>query len=450
MFHDVFAHALGLGDSSSCVSKPAPDGPDALKMQRFMGKYFGVFAGVTRSAKHALPNWPVNVHGCIGYWDTAFEQVRPTTLCRRTFKVAADAVARDDRRSYFPDLLTDVDAELDIKFMCLPIREVDELTGTFVDDGSPFNNKVWGLIVQTKAQTQAHRATYLPGVYPDVAWDTIKASVQSKANLRQGEKGEKLRFVAYRTKCSALSLQQVYAQVLRTNPVQMVNKIGCPFIEFFNTCKSVPYAVSADQTVLYDDTQDVRNVATLLDVQQLSEVVHCRPRQFETDVLHFVIKYVTRPSDMRQASTFLLTLLQRQSKFPRMQRQIERRLSDELSLMEPEFELGEALVALQKRAQMRTPRSIFELNWQAQASPHIELRNQLRTYVAEFTPSTETNYLAVAFEAACALRMPEEFTALFGQLMQRYDAEKGLFMFLDQSSRVDITAHVHGGLMSLL
>ena len=247
-----------------------------------------------------------------------------------------------------------------------------------------------------------------------------------------------------------MSVGQVYPQVLRTNPFQLVNKIGCHFIEFFNTCKFVPYAVSGNKTVLYDETQDVRNIATLLDVQQLSEVVHCRARQFETDVLHYVIKYVTQPSDMRQASTFLLTLLQQQSKFPRLQRQIERRLSDELSLMEPEFELGEALVALQKRARLRTPQSIFELNWQAQSSPHTELRQQLRAYMSEFGSLTETNYLAVAFEAACALRMSEEFTALFGQLMQRYDAEKGLFMFLDQSSRVDITAHVHGGLMSLL
>lgn len=436
MFNDVFAHALGLGDSSSC-------GKRADKMQRFTGPYFGVFAGVTRSVKHALSTWPFNVHGCIGYWDTTFTELRPSSLCRRTFKVASDAVVRDERRSYFPELMADVDAELDIKFMCLPIRDVDELTGTFVDDGSAFNNKAWGLIVQTRA----HRATYLPGVYPDVSWDVIKASVQSKAKLGQGEKA---RFVAYRTKCSAMSVRQVYSEVLRRNPFPMINKIGCHFMEFFNTCKHVPYAVSVDKTVTYDESQDVRNVATLLDVQQLSEVVHCRARQFESDVLHYVIKYVTQPRDMRQASTFLLTLLQRQSKFPRLQRQIERCLSDELSLMEPEFELGEALVALQKRARLRTPQSIFELNWQAQSSPHTELRHQLRAYMSKFTPLTETNYLAVAFEAACALRMAEQCTSLFGDLMQRYDAEKGLFMFLDGSSRVDITGHVHGGLMSLL
>jgi len=440
LFADVFAHALGLGDIVNC----GQDGRQGdLHSQRFTGSYFGVFAGVTRSAQHALPTWPINVHGCIGYWDADFAALRPKSLCRRTFKAAVDAVAGDDRRSYFPALMTDVDAELDIKFMCLPTRDVDGLTGAFVDDGSAFDNSAWGLIVQTRA----HRATYLPGVYPGAAWDAIKASVEAKAKVGQDEKP---RFVAYRTKRSAMTVRQLYAQVLRTDPFQMINKVGCHFIEFVNTCEHVPYAVSADKKVLYDDTQDVRNVATLLDVQQLSDIVYCRAKQFESDVLHYVIKYVTRPRDMRQASTFLLSLLQRQSKFPRLQRQIERRLSDELSVMEPEFELGEALVALQKRARLRTPKSIFELNWQAQSSPHTGLRHQLRSYVSEFTPLTETNYLAVAFEAACALRMPEEFTAIFGDLMQRYDAERGLFMFRDGSSRVDIAGHVHGGLISLL
>jgi AMMECR1 domain-containing protein len=436
LFCDVFAYALGFVKTANCTE-------DEAVVAKYTGPYFGVFAGVTRSAKHALSSWPRNVHGSIGYWDDEFAKLSPKSLCNRTFKVAFDAVFNDDRRNYFPELLTDVDAVLDIKFMCLPIRDVDELSGAFTDDGSLFSNNTWGLIVQTKL----HRATYLPGVFVDTAWDAIKASVLSKANVKDGEKA---RFVAYRTKRVAAPLRQVFAQVLRSNPKQIVDKLGCHFIEFVNTCAHVPYSVTADHTVLYDETQNVRNVATLLDIQQLSKLVPCTVKSFESEVLHYVIKYVTQPADMRQASTFLLTLLQQQKKFPRLQRQITSRLSSELGVMEPEFERGEALVALRRRARMRTPRSIFELNWQAQSSPSRQLRAQLHGYITDFTHDTETNFLAVAFEAACALYMSAQSTSLFCDLMRRYDAERGLFKFTDGSSRVDITGHVHRGLMMLL
>lgn len=436
LFCDVFAYALGFVGTANCTD-------DEAVLVKYTGPYFGVFAGVTRSAQHTLSTWPKNIHGSIGYWDDKFTKLSPKSLCNRTFNVALDAVFNDDRRTYFPELLTDVDAVLDIKFMCLPIRDVDERAGTFKDDGSLFSNNTWGLIVQTKL----HRATYLPGVYVDTPWDAIKASVLSKANAKEGEKA---RFVAYRTKRVAAPLRQVFAQVLRHNPQQIVNKLGCHFIEFVNTCEHVPYSVTADEVVLYDETQNVRNVATLLDIQQLSKIVPCTVKSFESEVLHYVTKYVTQPADMRQASTFLLTLLQSQKKFPRLQRRITSRLSSELGEMEPEFERGEALVALRRRARMRTPRSIFELNWQAQSSPRLELRDQLHAYITDFSRDTETNFLAVAFEAACALRMSSQSTSLFCDLMQRYDAERGLFMFTDRSSRVDITGHVHRGLMMLL
>jgi hypothetical protein len=115
--------------------------------------------------------------------------------------------------------------------------------------------------------------------------------------------------------------------------------------------------------------------------------------------------------------------------------------------MEPAFELGESLVALKKRLPMRTAQSVFELNWQAQVWPQKALRDALRSYASEFTSATETNYLAVAFEAACMLRMHKLAHALFCTLMQRYDAKRGLFRFLDGSARVDITCHVHSGLL---
>jgi hypothetical protein len=434
-FGDVFAYALGFSNAKNC-------GDNVSNMEKYTGRYFGVFAGVTRSVRHTLPSWPVNIHGSIGYWDEEFNMVSPVDLCNHAFRVAFDAVFHDDRRRYFPELLTDVNAVLDIKFMCMPVRDVDAATGKFVDDGSMFSNNTWGLIVQNNV----HRATYLPGVYMDTPWNAIKASVQSKAKVMRGEKA---RFIAYRTKRTSATLKQIYEYLLRASPSLVIKALGCHFISFSNTCQHVPYSVTADKQILYDESQDVRNVASLLDIQQLAELVPCKTNLFESDIKHYIIKYISRPAAMRQASTFLLTLLRHKKKSPRLQRCIAGHLISGLSSMESEFELGEALVALQMQVQMRTPQSIFELNWQAQASPRTELRYQLRTFMADFTRSTETNILAVAFEAACALRMHASIASLFSHLMRRYDAERGLFMFRDGSARIDITGHVHRGLMML-
>lgn len=433
MFQPVFEYALGLRTVPRCTD-----------MSAFKGSYFGVFVGVTRSKAHSIPDWPQNIHGSIGYWDHKFQHIEPEPLCMHTHRVALDAVFNDDRKKYFPSLLTDVDAVLDVKFMCLPIKGVDATTGLFVD-GSPFTNNEWGLLVQTNT---GHGATFLPKVYIDATWSTIKTHIMSKAGLSGVEEG--MRFFAYHTKRHSQSLCVIYGL---TSPKKLLAKFGCCFIKFVNQCADecahVPYAVTANQTVLYDKTQDVRNIATLLDLRRLSSVLPCKARTFSSDIKHYVHKYRRQPSDMRQASTFLLPLLQELNIFPRLQTKIVHRLSTQLSAMEPEFELGEALVALKVHQPMRTPRSVFELNWQAQAVGSKNLRDQLHAFVLGFTEQTETNYLAVAFEAACALRMSSTLRALFCQLMTRYDERRGLFKFLDGSSRIDIAGHVYRGFLSL-
>jgi hypothetical protein len=425
MFQSVYEHALGLSPMPDCADTSAYD-----------GDYFGVFVGVTRSAAHAVADWPQNIHGSIGYWDRDFKRVEPEPLCAHTHRVALDAAVNDDRKRYFPDLLTDIEAVLDVKFMCLPVHELDARAGSFAD-GSIFDNDEWGLLVQTPS---GRGATFLPKVY-HTDWTAIKSKLVSKAGLQPGEP---MRFFAYRTKRSARSVCQIYS---RTQPRKLLTKIGCCFLKFVNGCAHVPYAVTAQHAVVYDETQDVRNIATLLDVRKLSRVLPCKARTFSRDTAHYVRKYLANPESMRQASSFLLPLLQELRTHPKLQVRIARRLRTRLETLEPEFELGEALVALGKKRAMRAPRSVFELNWQAQAWPRRVLHDPLRRYARDFDSRTETNFLAVAFEAACALRMFTLAHRLFCQLMQRYDGQNGLFKFLDGSSRVDITCHVHGGFM---
>ncbi len=428
MFQSVYEYALGLTTRPECLDSSA-----------YVGNYFGVFVGVTRSAAHAVPKWPQNIHGSIGYWDRGFDKVEPDELCRHTHRVALDAVENDDRKKFFPDLLTDIEAVLDVKFLCLPLLNIDARTGFLAEANVLFDNGDWGLLVQSESGAGA---TFLPGVFKDTDWDTIKNRVLSKAGLQ--EAGEPVRFYAYRTKRSAALLCHIYS---RASPFKLLTKIGCCFVAFVNGCQHVPYAVTKQQTVVYDETQDVRNIATLLNIQRLSTTLPCKAKTFPADTTHYVRKYVKHHGSMQQASAFLLPLLEELRLHPELQTTIARRLTKNLDSMEPAFELGESLVALKKRIPMREAQSVFELNWQAQAWPRRALRDPLRSYASKITSDTETNYLAVAFEAACMLRMPKLAHALFCRLMKRYDASRGLFKFLDGSARVDITCHVHSGLL---
>lgn len=429
MFQSVYEYALNLSPVPNCADVSAYD-----------GDYFGVFVGVTRSAAHAVENWPQNIHGSIGYWDRDFKRVEPEPLCAHTHRVARDAAVNDDRKQYFPDLLTDVEAVLDVKLLCLPVKELDAQTGKF-EDGSFFDNDACGLLVQTAS---GRGATFLPKVYHHPDWTTIKSNIVSKAGLQFGEP---MRFFAYVTKRSARTVCQIYK---RTQPQKLLERIGCCFLKFVDGCAHVPYAVTAQQTVLYDESQDVRNIATLLDVRKLSRVLPCKARMLARDTEHYVRKYLANPDSMRQASSFLLLLLRELQTHPQLQAKIARRLRTRLKTLEPEFELGEALVALGAKQAMRQPRSVFELNWQAQAWPRRVLHEPLIRYASEFDSRTETNYVAVAFEAACALRMCKLAHRLFCELMKRYDGQRGLFKFLDGSSRVDIACHVHGGFMRVV
>lgn len=463
MFYDVFEYALGLTSIINCKDKQQTTGP-----------YFGVFVGVTRSNKHKIPTWPEDIHGSIGYWDKDFLQVDSLQLCKHTYRVAYDAIFKDDRRKYFPDLFTDVDAELDIKFMQLPIREIDLSSGKFLDNNTLFTNNDMGLI----AQSATARATYLPGVFIDTMWDDIKESLISKAGAKSNSR---LRFYGYTTKRVVVTMRQLYHHIIKTKPLLLFNKLGCQFLSFIDNSRitHVPYSVTKSKQIVYDETQDVRNIGTLLDIKQMAKMLQCPLKSgvihtLHAEAMYYLDKYMKNPEDLRQASAFLLMLLHNEpvdinsdKLFRRETEMIKRRLYSDVkqNRLEPEFEMGEVLIALNYVSpslvppkvfkQFRVPQSIFELNWQAQSflslqkQKKIDLSKQLDHYISEFTNHTETNYLAVAFEAATALQN-EHVPDLFCDLIVRYDASRGLFIFLDGSSRIDISGHVYRGFMNLL
>lgn len=76
-------------------------------------------------------------------------------------------------------------------------------------------------------------------------------------------------------------------------------------------------------------------------------------------------------------------------------------------------------------------------------------------YVSEWDlQKIETNYLAVAWEALTALCKKGNYNkglhVLLCELMKRCDINNGLFLFKDNSGRIDISGHVYRGFMNLM
>ena len=109
-------------------------------------KSFGAFVAVYRSIRDTLPSWPQNIHGCIGNWDDKFQSYGDATLIDIIASVSNSAVNTDDRRHYFKNsLFSDVGSSFKVYFMVEPTI----FDTTTINDNEYFDNKTYGLIVQS-------------------------------------------------------------------------------------------------------------------------------------------------------------------------------------------------------------------------------------------------------------------------------------------------------------
>ena len=107
---------------------------------------FGVFVTIKRQQK--LKEWPVDIHGCIGYWDNQFNQLTKQELYKNALRVGKDAATKDNRKNYFKKSLEkDALSLIEIDFMMKPLLIVDIKTGK-MSNGQKYNNNDFGLIVQ--------------------------------------------------------------------------------------------------------------------------------------------------------------------------------------------------------------------------------------------------------------------------------------------------------------
>ena len=433
---------------------------------------FGVFVTVRRFRTRSTH--PQNIHGCIGYWSNDYQTLSNTKLLRHIQRVSYQATHNDPRKHGFTCALTqDSRSSYELHFMMQPLHDVDPHTGV-MSNGKKFYNQKYGLIVEAP---DGARATFLPNVFPRASWSVFQNHILEKAGIR----GD----ATYRAYTTIDAKKKLY-QLFRSQYVQNFNERYADCIHnTYNTF--VPFAI-VNNRVVVNTKEYVRNCATLYDVLKCTHPSTTLLSRVKRDTKYYLELYKKNPDRMRQASAFLL-LVCHALNLPT--RSIAKRLYACLDDLEPQFELGEVLIALNlvhskvdimiakqkemyKILQMKTTlheEDLFEFNWHAKflctlCTTHTMknrsivqhgnlLKHRVLKLVQNIDDSRETNYIAVALESLCSLSrvvhahydMKDAIVHLFALLQPRYS--DGLFAFRDGSCRLDITGHVLQGLSSL-
>jgi AMMECR1 domain-containing protein len=402
---------------------------------------FGVFVTLHRN-ENELGLEERQIHGCLGHWSAKYHSMAPAELVAKMQQLTKDVRTKDDRRLQFDtDVDQDASATIEISFMNLPLREIDDVSPEAL---SRISNKNQGLLVDSG---NGKRATYLPGVFPNASWAYISQSLRQKAGLGRTSAA---RFYAYDTTVVSFQIYNTLFSALSASYL----RTDVAFFYLKQYGNFVPYEYNAaTKEARVDMGEAVRNVACIGDVIGFMhdyKVFENKP--ILPNLEHYYQKWLKAPTMYRQASIFLIRAYNRwgvhQSRIRLMSALIYNAL--ERNELEPRFEMGEAVSVL---AQIVVPRvkalkralelmreraevmlyaqttpidNMFELNWQSQsvyqlfkmeinASRASWVSRGLNSYVdhalllfrafmktAQRTilrlDSLETNYLAVIYE----------------------------------------------------
>jgi AMMECR1 domain-containing protein len=410
---------------------------------------FGVFVTLHRNENEIQLDDPGarEIHGCLGHWTPQYQSMTPADLVARMQRLIKDVRTKDDRRLNFDtDVDQDASATIEISFMNLPLREMDDASP---ETKTQFSNKKQGVLVDSGSSGK--RATYLPGVFPNASWAYISQSLRQKAGLGRVATA---RFYAYDTTVVTFSVYEVLFSALSASYL----RTDVAFFYLKHYADFVPYEYNAaTKEARVDVGESVRNVACIGDVigfaQDYRVVFENTP--IIPNLEHYYQRWLKAPTAHRQASIFLIQAYNRRgvhrSRIQLMSAQLYAAL--DRNALEPRFEMGEAVSVL---AQTSVPRvktlklalnimraraedmlhagttpldNVFELNWQSQsvhqlfklepsassASRASRASNASKLYVdhavllfsvfvktAQRTivrlDSLETNYLAVIYE----------------------------------------------------
>lgn len=351
---------------------------------------FGVFVTVRRNENvFNLDNLDeTQVHGCVGHWTNKYQPMTPSELTARIQQLAHEARFNDERRNNFSvDVDQDASAIIEINFMNLPLYEIDETT----DEQSRFINDKQGVLVDSGS---GKRATYLPGVYPNVSWKYISQSLRQKAGIG---KNAAARFYAYDTTTVSFQIYNTLFSPFSESHLQ--TNIVFFYLQHYGNF--VPYDYNSDtKKVTIDQRQDVRNVACIGDVISLSRDYRMafEGKPILTNLEHYYQKWLRSHTEYRQMSIFLIRAYHLLGVHLHRIQLLSSKLYDAIrrNELEPKFELGQAVSVLSQVSVHRmnvladavhymnerandmlygnttTPLdNVFEMNWQSKSVYHL-------------------------------------------------------------------------------
>jgi hypothetical protein len=430
----------------------------------FPKNVFGIFSTVRRARK--IKSYPIDIHGCIGYWDTNFNTLNKKILYNNLLRVAYDSVWTDTRNHYFPPIETEPETTFELDFMLNPIYSIDTKSGVIVKLNTIFTNKKFGIIIQTTDKSQ--KATYLPNVFPNISWKNMIISLKNKANIRSTD----FQLFAYKI----TQIKSKFINILTGNffGYNCVFNFARLLIDNMKLNLKFPFIYSYRNNILeWNANDNVRNISTLSDIFKYinlypdittkTEFKNIKQKifnilqnldQYDSQSLSF-LGYIYQLFNINKKDIFCKKLLQ------------------SLPFAETDFEFPEIIIGLNEAGcniknyslTYNSNDSIFKMNWVIQSIiSYNKIPSNKLIFILENTiddillhkKNIETNFIAVAFEALCfvygsnnKITLLQKIFELFFELEQRKNCYNVLYTFLDKTSRVDITCHIINGLIEL-
>lgn len=435
----------------------------------FPKNVFGIFSTVRRARK--INSFPIDIHGCIGYWDINFNNLKKSEIYKNLLRVAYDSVWKDSRKKNFPSIETEPETMLELDFMLNPIYKIDKNSGIIIKLNKEFTNKDFGIIIQTMDKSQ--KATYLPHVFSNISWKDIVLSLKKKANITSNN----FELFAYKI----TQIKSKFIDILTDNFFSYISIFNFSrlLIDNMDLKLKFPFIYSCkNNTLEWNNNDDVRNIATLSEIfNYINLYPKIATKKEFNDIKNKILHILKNIDEYNSQSLSFLGYT-----YPLLNKNKEsfcRKLLDKLPSAENEFEKPEIIIGLNNAECNLNPKeysdsltynsndSIFKMNWIIQSiisfnkKPSNGLISILEKKIGNILKKKkqiETNYLAVAFEALCFTyanagnnnkTLSNKMFELLFELEQRKNCYNKLYAFLNKTSRVDITGHMINGLVQI-
>jgi hypothetical protein len=429
----------------------------------FPKNVFGIFSTVRRARK--IKSYPIDIHGCIGYWDSNFNTLNKKLLYNNLLRVAYDSVWEDTRHNYFTPIETEPETALELDFMLNPIYSINKKSGIIIELNTIFTNKIFGIIIQTTDKTQ--KATYLPNVFPNISWKNIIISLKNKANITSND------FELFAYKITQIKSKFINILTDENFSYICIFHFSRVLIDNMKLSLKFPFMYACKNNILEWNTIDnVRNISTLSDIFKYINLYPDITTKTEFKNIKQKIFNILQNVDQydSQSLSFLGYIYQL---FNINKDFFCKKLLQSLPFAETDFEFPEIIIGLNRAGcnikdyslTYDSNDTIFKMNWVIQSIiSYNKIPSNKLIFILENTiddillhkKNIETNFIAVAFEALCfvygsnnKITLLQKIFELFFELEQRKNCYNVLYTFLDKTSRVDITCHIINGLIEL-